>query len=299
MKLSFLILFSFFITGRAYSASCCVANTSLPNLMILPADWQATWTLAASKVIGDVNTNGQSTFRNSQNKDQTQAFKLDLSYRWSDAWQTGISSRYQKRDRDFQDSQAENSSFGDLGLSQAYQFERYHRLFTYVTVNIPTGRSIYDTRQNFAVDAQSTGLYSASLGMVKFFNYEQWDLITAAEAHRSLGRSFNSASQGDLEVRPTWGSSINLGAGYTPWKKKYRFGLNITPRYEAPKVTVSNSQIQTSDKSLVWDSGLNITYTIAADQAVGLRYIDQTVIGPVRNSTLTRTIAVLYQVRWL
>src|SRR5690606_40906243 len=95
------IFLSSLITFEVYGASCCVSNTSVSNLMILPASWQETLTLSHSKVIGDVNDKGSSTFRRKENKDTTNLAKLDLAYSWTPQYQSGISVKYQNKSRDF------------------------------------------------------------------------------------------------------------------------------------------------------------------------------------------------------
>src|SRR4051794_1548837 len=112
MKWFFLLLFSF-LSSRAFSASCCVANTSVPSLMILPSTWQQTFSLASTRVIGDVDPKGNSTFRNDRNKDSTQIAKMDLSYRWFESYQTGISFKYQNKQRELNNSQASDSGWSD------------------------------------------------------------------------------------------------------------------------------------------------------------------------------------------
>src|SRR5437762_1247992 len=118
MKLLFLLLFSL-LTEKAYGASCCAANTSVPNLMIMPSTWQQTFTVGNSRVIGDVNPKGQSTFRRTNNKEQTTLARADLAYQWTDLYQTGLSVKYQNKERQVDNDEAKNSGWSDLNFFHA------------------------------------------------------------------------------------------------------------------------------------------------------------------------------------
>src|SRR6188768_2348304 len=108
MKSFYLSIFSL-LSWSAFGSSCCVSNTSLPNLMTMPARWQQTYTFANSRVIGDVNSKGQSEFRRSSNKETTTFGRMDLSYQWKDKFQTGVGARYQQKSREYDDSSANDS----------------------------------------------------------------------------------------------------------------------------------------------------------------------------------------------
>lgn len=297
MKLFFLLLFSLFY-WEAQGASCCVANTSVPNLMILPAKWQQTFTVANSRVIGDVSPKGSSTFRDKNNVEQTNMARMDLAYSWTEQYQNGVSFKYQNKKRTFDGEGNNDSGWSDVGLFQAYQPIKFQRTWIFNTVNIPTSKSLYDSQEVNSVDAHGSGTYQAGLGVFHIENFMTWDIVVSSEVHHSFARTFE---QGDTtnEVGSFWGGSVSIGAGYIPLKKKIRIGANLTPRMEGEKKMYVNGSELPSKKSLVWDSVLNMTYTINANYAVGASYLDQTIFGPARNSALNRTISVLLQTHFL
>ena len=297
MKLLFLLLFSF-LSASVHAASCCVSNTSVPNLMILPSKWQQTFTLASSRVIGDVDPKGKSTFRNNKNKESTNMARMDLAYSWTDLYQNGVSVRYQNKKRSFSGAEANDSGWSDVGLFQAYQPVKYQRTWIFNSINIPTSNSVYDSKETFSVDAHGTGTYQAGLGIFHLVNYTAWDLVFSSEVHHSFARSFNKG-QDEREVGSFWGTSLSAGAGYIPWRKKIRYGFNLTPRLEGQKNVRINGNNQNSKQSVVWDSVLNVTYSINADYAIGASYLDQTIVGPAKNTLLTRSISILFQTHFL
>lgn len=265
--------------------------------MILPARWQQTFTLATSRVIGDVDPKGRSTFRRKQNKESTTMARMDLAYSWADQYQNGVSLKYQERMRDFNGEEASDSGWSDLGLFQAWQPIKFQRTWIFNTINVPTSKSLYDAKESFSVDAHGTGTYQAGLGVFHLINYKTWDILLSSEVHHSFARSFNGSM--DTEVGSFWGASFTVGAGYVPWRSKFRYGLGFTPRLEGQKKVKTNQSSEVSKQSLVWDTVLNVTYSINAQYALGVNYVDQTVMGPAQNTLLNRTVSVLFQTHWL
>ncbi len=297
MKLLFLLLSSL-LSYNIFAASCCVSNTSVSNLMIQPAKWQETFTISQARVIGDVNENGRSTFRQSSNKETTQLARLDLAYGWSPRYQSGVSIKYQNKERDFNGTESNDSGWNDIGLSHAFQPKTLDRLWFFQTLNIPTARSVYDSRSSFAVDAHGTGTYLTSIGVFGIHNVKEWDFVYSSELHHSFERTFKN-NNSETEIGSSWGSSLTGGVGYIPWRSKARYGLALTPRLEGGKNVVINGNESAGRESLVWDTSLNFTYTFNASNAIGFNYTDQTVFGPVKNTILNRSLSFQFQTRWL
>lgn len=297
MKLLFLFLFSFY-SWQAFASSCCVSNTSVPNLMILPSSWQQTLTLSSARVIGDVSPKGSSVFRNSKNKESTNIARMDLAYSWTDKYQSGVSFRYQNKNRSYNGTQASDTGWSDLGLFQAYQPIKYQRTWIFNSINVPTSNSVYDAKENYSVDAHGTGTYQAGLGIFHLVNFRSWDMVFSSEAHHSFARRFANG-QDQKAVGSFWGTSVSIGGGYIPWRSKVRYGLNLTPRFEGQKQVRVNGINQDSKQSIVWDSVVNVTYSIDAQYALGVSYLDQTWFGPARNTLLSRSVSLLFQTHFL
>jgi hypothetical protein len=299
MKQWSLFLYSilFIHSDDVFAASCCVSNTNVSNLMLLPSKWQETLTVSQGRVIGDVNEKGASTFRRSSNRDVTTLGRLDLAYGWTGRYQSGVSFKYLGRTRELNGESSNSSGWSDLGLTQGYQIFPLKRLWLFHSVNIPTARSIYDSSESFSVDARGTGTYQTSFGVFGISNRKEWDFLYSYEVHRSLEKKFDDR-QTQTRVSGFWGTSFTGGAGYIPWRSKARYGVNLAPRYEGPKDVTINGKRTAGKSSLVWDSTLNFSYTLSASHAFGLSYTDQTIFGPVRNSLLSRIIGFQWQTKW-
>ncbi len=296
MNLLLLTVFSL-LTSSLWAASCCVSNTSIPNLMILPSDWQQTFSVSQSRVIGDVDDKGKSTFRNKDNKEITQAARMDLAYGWNFRYQTGVSVKYQNKSREFAGNEDQDSGWSDVGLSHAFAPKMFDRLWVFQTVNIPTAKSVYDAQSSMAVDAQGSGTYFTGLGFFKINNYKQGDLTFGSEVHRSFGRTIKAGGS-ETSLDSFWGGSASFGGGWVPWKSKARLGFVMTPRMEGPKTGQHNGDEIKGKQSLVWDSVVNATYSFDSQYAAGISYLDQTLVGPVSNTLLVRSFSFLFQSRF-
>ncbi len=266
--------------------------------MILPSKWQQTLTMASSRVIGDVDPEGRSVFRNNKNKESINLARMDLAYSWNDIYQSGVSLKYQSKTRSFNGIEATDSGWSDVGLFQAYQPIKYQRTWIFNSINIPTSQSVYDSKRQFSIDAHGTGTYQAGIGAIHLLNFRTWDMVFSSEVHHSFARSFGEDEE-QKRVGNFWGSSLSVGAGYIPWRSKFRYGANLTPRIEGQKSVRINGENQNSKQSVVWDSVVNVTYSISASYAVGINYLDQTWFGPASNTLLNRTIGVLFQTHFL
>lgn len=297
MKLLLAFLFSFYFTDL-FASSCCVSNTSVSNLMILPAQWQQTFGFSQNRVIGDVDEKGQSTFRRKTNKDVTNLGRMDLSYAWTFRYQTGVSLKYQNRNRDLNGSESSDAGWNDVGLSHAFRPLELERIWIFQTLNIPTATSAYDSNSAMAVDARGSGHYLSSIGVFGILNFKEWDVTYTPEVHYSFGRTFKNTDT-TTEVDGFWGASMAAGIGYVPWRSKARYGLALSPRYEGAKSLKVDGNKNRGKDSLVWDASINYSYTINAQYALGVNYTDQTLVGPVHNSLLNRSLGIQFQIRWL
>lgn len=297
MKLLFLFLFNLFFSASVFAASCCVSNTSVSNLMILPSKWQQTVSVSQNRIIGDVDDKGKSTFRRTGNSDRTNTARVDLAYGWTEKYQSGVTLRYQNRNRQLNGDSSQDSGWSDVGLSHAYRLPTYDRLWVFQTVNLPTANSMYDSTSRFKTDAMGTGTYQTAMGVFGVHNEKTWDFLYSTEVHHSFARTIRSQGT-TTEVGSFWGTSVTVGSGYIPFRSKFRYGVSLTPRYEGAKDVTVNGSRAPGKRSLIWDSGVNVSYTLNANYAFGLSYIDQTLTGPARNTMLGRTLAFQLQTKW-
>ena len=291
----FVLIFSFFV-NTSFGASCCVGNTSLPNLMTIPAKWQFSSQATYSKVIGDASTNGDYVFRDSSNKDTSQILRLDVAFQRNE-WQMGIGGQFIQNTRHSNSEEESNRGIGDIFIYGAREFnieyERFNPLFNF---RIPNAPSNYNSKEKLQTDARGSGVPEVSTGILWIHTGKTWDSQIAPTLFYRFSKTFNENEK--IKVGSQWGGALMLGMGFVPWRSKYRISTSLTPRYESSKKMTSNETNTKSDRVLSVDSLVGLTYMINAHQNLGLNYLDQTLVGPARNTLLSRSLSLVFQERW-
>jgi hypothetical protein len=266
---------------------------------------QLSTAISFGDVIGDAAGRGSlPVFRSNDHSEETTTFRIDGAMLLTDRFQAGVGASIVSRSFSHGSQSAASTHLGDLDLNLGYEIlpewnyspwrPRGH-LFLLTT--LPTGRSIYDARETGMIDATGRGFFRIATGTILTKRWNSWDANALGEVHYSFTRSFQS-----LEVAPGWGSSFALGFGFSPNAGNLRFGLRIQPTFAASKRARSLSETSESAPTRTVDSILEASYLLSESNGgtwtAFAAYTDQTLLGPARNTTLSRTIALGLQKRW-
>jgi len=289
--ISFLIAFTFF-THAAYSASCCGGSSALPTL--ITADDKAIFNIGVShsKVMADVNN--QVVFRTDQNNETKQTYSFSGAYQFSEYAQIGGGFNIQSKQREVVTGQEESSSgLGDLFLNSAYEFmpEFYYskykpRGLVFLELTLPTARSIHDHQKRLNTDARGSGFYTASPGLLFLKAYRTYDYLVAPKVTFYNPRTFETSSGEEVKISPKPTYQLLTGLGYNLAKSPTRFGASLAYTYKGGK-----SGEYSANNEYYFDLSLSASYMFASKISTSLTYSDQTIFGPVKNTTLSRTIA--------
>lgn len=290
MKLFSIIVFSlFFLVKKVDAASCCVANASIPQFMTLASDWQLSTQASYTRIIGDVDTDGKATFRGSKNKEKT--IRLSQNIAWARKhWQ--LLAGYGITNRSFQTTGRTETSngFSDVSLSITHDFEfpDYQlRFFPFYTHVFPTGKA-----QGSLTDLGS-GRAQDTFGLLSLWFGVHWDAQFTLETHRN-----GETERLSTHYSESFGGSAGIGAGYVPFKAQWRFGGQVTSRWEGAGRTRNSTGSAYTSRSQVWDTSFTIGRQLGAHHNVALAYADQTLLGPARNTRLGRTGSIIWQMRF-
>jgi hypothetical protein len=136
------------------------------------------------------------------------------------------------------------------------------------------------------------------MGTLLVKRWSAWDSYAIPEIHFTFSRTFQPTSASEIQVGSGWGGSFSLGVGVSPGAGDFRIGLRVQPLYDSQKqVTTDGSTTETSHQ-LLWNTALEATYLVSTRWAINATYIDQTLLGPAVNTTLSRTFALGIQHRW-
>ncbi len=291
-----LVLFIFLISTKAYSAACCGGGVSGMPLLIT-GDFKALFmaSLSQDEIIGDDFSKSQEfVFYSKENQTKSEVLSLKNAYLLSDTIQFGFGTGVLQKRRALPNGTEESSSgLTDSHFQLTYEFlpERYYsvwkpRAFFYTKWVFPTGSHTYESENLYRTDVHGLGLIVPSLGVAFFKILKQWDLLLTTELHHGLSRDFDG-----LKVEPSLGGSLTLAAGYNTKSFPLRIGFALTPKYEGKKKLSGTINSETSSQ-IVWDTMINISYLLPNSYSLSTFYRDQTLMGPAKNTDLTRSVGV-------
>lgn len=290
-----LFILSLLFSSGAQAASCCGGGSG--SASIITGDFSTTLMLAAlySDVIGDVDSDGESTFRHEKNSEISQTLQIEGSKLLSDYWQISTAVPIIRKTREIGSQGNTESGLGDPTVSIIYEFlpeTRYSayipRGFLFAGLRIPAAPSKYDFASTYGEDIRGTGFWTPSLGIAFFKIKGKWDLQAIAEVHHALDREFSQRDGSTLYARPSPGGSLLFGAGLSPAPTSpLRLGGSISPKYDGPVYLASRPA---SAAQIVWDTSASLSYMIDREYGVRFTYTDQTLFGPAQNTTLSRTV---------
>lgn len=301
-----ILLFFLGVLSRSslYASTCCGGGVNFPQLITGDFQGQLSTSLSQQKIVGDVSKDGKATFRHPENKETGQTLKLEGSYLLSEYWQVGASIPVSHKEKDQFGKQGSSQGLGDLSGLLAYEFlpESTYSLvkprgFLFSKVTLATAPSLYDSQNSLALDARGKGFMTFTLGAAFLKIIEGFDLAFLAALQKSIPRNFQRPNEDKVRVSPGLGGALLFAGGYSPQGLNWRFGFSISPQYEGPRI-IKGDFSSKSAPQLVWDSSLAISYLYSPEWMVVGSYIDQTFIGPAKNSSLTRTLMVMAQKRW-
>jgi hypothetical protein len=296
MKLLSLLLFSFCLSEKIFAAACCGGGFATPSLISGDDKAQITSSLSQSEVHADVYTNG--LWKKRETNEHSETFRIDAAHIFADRWQAGLSLPVIKRSR----ANESSSGLGDASTLLGYEYLPdwdYHpyrpKGIGFLQLVLPTGKSVYETDTTYGLDSRGRGFWALGLGTLLTKAFGKYDAFINAEVHRSFNKSINeSGINGTL--KPGWGSNIGLGFGYNT--KDFRFGGNLTWSYE-DAIAIAGAINSEGSLQRFTTLGLTASYLMSSEWATTLSYSDQTLVGSPYNTSLSKSIMLLFQRRWL
>lgn len=283
----------------ATAASCCGGGISTPSLITGDDKAQISTTLTHSKVDTDVFSNGVWQKRTSD--DLTDTLKIEGAHIFNDRFQAGFSVPVQSRTK-AGDQGGKSSGFGDLSAQMGYEYLpdwdynpwRPHGV-GFLSLVVPTGKSIYEAQESGGLDSHGRGFYSLGIGTALTKTWSKLDGNFTFEVHRSFEKTVHD-SQLDGTIKPGYGHSISIGSGYN--LKNLRIGGTLAWSEEDP-IDVQGSNSSAGSKQRYATGTLATSYLFEDNWSGSILYTDQTIFGNPSNSSLSKSIAVTLQKRWL
>jgi hypothetical protein len=286
------------------TAPCCSGGGSMPGLIL--GNEKAQFSLQASfgSVVADASVTGGTRFRESSDDEDSLTMGVAGGFLLSDRWQTGAALNLGHRTLDRSSVKSSGSGLGDLKLHLGYEalplwsYSRWKpKGFLFFNLVAPTGASTHDSEKPGAADAFGAGFWSAGLGVLFVKTWTSWDVSLFSQGQYSLPRTFKSPRE--IRVEPGFQSASQFGIGWSPGAKALRVGARVGPSWREGGRSRLYGETTKGVHRLVWDSMFELSYMVADHISASASYNDQTLLGPRKNSSLSRVGSVSVQYRWL
>lgn len=301
-----LLCASLSLIESARSAACCASGTALPSLIIGPQKTSVSAALSVGQVVGDYRPGYDRVYLwPKERKLETQTLMISAAHMISEYSQVGLQIPLLKKNYTSAGGLSEsNTLLGDVSLSYAYElvkeieFSYYKpRVFTSVRAILPTGHSQFETASMGLSDVSGIGQWGVALGSALVKVYNRWDLNVFPEYRYYLPQSFNRDAR-LYRAKGFQAATVSVNGGYFHKLTKIRFGAGIMPQWLDVRKVDSPVASLSSDREVFCDTSLSTSYVPDDQHSIHLTYVDQTLVGPVSNTTLSRTISLRLQKFW-
>ncbi|NBX81524.1 hypothetical protein EBQ90_00315, partial [bacterium] len=168
--------------------------------------------------------------------------------------------------------------------------------FLFVGGIVPTGGSVYESSELYAIDARGRGFWGASLGTFLLKSWSSWDVSLLMELHRFFNKE-RITELGILKISPGWGSQQMLSMGWSPGGGTVRLGVSLARNSESA-VATSGVMEGLGAPTVLWTPSFQIGYLVSPDLSLGVSVSDQTLLRSSENTALARSVGFVMQKRW-
>lgn len=257
-----------------------------------------------SSVVGDTPASGRTIFRVETDNEITYTSALSGGLLISDRWQAGASLSTGYRNLDRPSVQNSGAGLGDLRAHLGYEILPVWTYspwkpkgFVFAHLTAPTGKSTHDSTEAGGADAFGQGFWATGLGVVFVKTWTYWDASLSAQGQYSFPRTFESPRE--IRVEPGFQASGQIGVGVSPWAGPFRVGLRAGPAWREGGSSHLYGETTDGVYRLVWDATLETNFMIGDQISLAANYTDQTLLGPTKNTALSRSGGMSIQYRWL
>ncbi len=297
------------VLPQSKAAPCCAGGSAVPAL--ITGDELRVFSVGVSygNVMGDAPPagGGWPTFRDDLSPSESKQ-TLAISYAQlldHDRLQAGITVPVVVNHLVTATQSNSSTQLGDFSVTLGYETmpewdysEWKPRVFNFIQLVLPTGQSIYQSSDSYSTDVGGLGFWQLHLGGIALKKWNAWDASIVANIGYYFGQSFTSSSTGEVtNVGSTWSLVGSVSGGYS-FAELWRVGMSIEPQYLFPQSVSSDGALPSTSPKMLWNTTFACSVLIGQDSSLALTYVDQTLLGPAINTTLSRTLGLSYQLRW-
>jgi hypothetical protein len=297
----FLAFISSLLPASLWAAACCGGGSGGAQVISGDFRYQVTMGMSYSSVIGEKYGEQSAYFWPEGRHQRTQLTRLSGLYAFDNGWQLGAGGEYLVRDYALTTGgKSEEAGVGDSDLIATYEFMpelSYSawkpRGFLSLTQRIPTGKSVEESKDPYFADVTGDGQFASTLTLTLIKVRGEFDFMGQVGVTHRFARTIH---QNNSKLGEGQSSQFFLDVGMSPGQGQWHLGFGVGGVLKDGRETTKGGRVLRSSSELVWDVSPSISY--AFDEAsASLRYSDQTLLGPVKNTTLSRTLLLQYQWR--
>lgn len=287
------------IQVNTFAASCCGGGSAIPSLITGDNEAQFSITQSYANIVGKTYSKNRNIFYSDNKSYKTLTTSIKSARLITPLLQIGLGISILHKNHREGSKKESKTHLGDSDLSLAYEFlpDTFYskwrpRGFLYLKHTFPTGRSSHESTYKLLTDVTGRGQHLSSFGLVftKVFKSIDWQF---SGEYKNL----HEAQINNIKISNSAGGSIGLNIGYSPSNGPIRMEFGVTRNHFDKKEIQINGSTQKSTREQYWDFDLNASYMIN-DSTFTLSYLDQTLIGSVENTTLSRKISISWLERW-
>ncbi len=292
-SLLFLFLTMPLLSTSAQAAPCCSGAVVMPTLITTDSKAQLAGRLMGTQAVGRSRMDGTSVFHRDGNTDNTVLWELAGAYALSPRWQIHGAVPVSLRARGIDSLKENHTGLGDVSAGGAFEaleellFNPYKpRVWVFMDVTMPTGRSAYDDITPLAASVHGRGSWAATMGAFAGKTWGGWDAALSAQHGRSLP-SRHDVNGRSVLVRPGAVTALTAAGGHS--FGELRLGLSVGPTWEQRTMSDYSSSRDTTDR-LWWTVGAQASLMADDHWSFTASYNDQTLLGPTYNAVLGRSM---------
>lgn len=290
----FLPLFLLLYSLHATASSCCGGNASSNQIIIGDNKYELNFRTAFRSDFGQTTNKSKAIIYNDEIKDHTYSTSIDAGMMITDYWQAGLKLGFAHKDIKKGTINENQSGLTDLGLQLTHEFlpELYYsrwkpRGFVFLTGNIPFGKNLMSSKKLLRSDIIGNGFYFLGMGALLVKKTGDFTHRFSTEMQRTFETKENNNT-----LKPFHRYIISSGTSYQ-LTDNWNLGFLVAWNYTKPKKIVGNvNSISLSDQ--YFDTSFFANYLIAPETLIGLTYLDSSLLGKSRNSSLYRQLTINY-----
>ena len=280
--------------SEVFAASCCAGGSGSSQIITAQNKSEFRFSLSHSQVVAEKFQSQRPLFWDTDRQQLTTTLAPSVGFKVSENWQLGLraeilTKRYQFEQEGSQSQTLLGDSFFLLAweaLPMSPSYSWLPQVFLSLETTLPTGRGLYESQNPYLVDVSGVGRWEQKLGAT-FLKIRPGYRLNASFV---FANSFKE-SQKNIVQNKRSSYFIEMGVSSHHPRKTVSLGVNIRRVFKNSFLLTRENSQQLIPKELYYDFSPFISWIFTKKDLLTLTYTDQTLLGPVYNTNLSRSLS--------